>query len=268
MEFAQLIDFNGDGLQELVTVHSKTKVDEFGKKTHVTTGDYILDVWGYNGTELVNLYSGSPQATNGGYIFVMFDKEIGDDSGTVYLSQFISDGKAYLLTGKKKAKTEEKFFTYDGKSFKATDRDVTASDFNNDSAYLISGYTENLEEQDENYVEGRITVRDLNLNNTVDTVEQTMIVLTTGITSTEPGDADPSGNRSSDSSSSKSSSSKKSSKSSKSSSSSKSYSYDDSDDSDYDPDYDSDYDDSYDDSSDYDDSTDSVPPTEFTDVDE
>ena len=262
VEFAQLIDFNGDGLQELVTVHSKTKVDEFGKKTHVTTGDYILDVWGYNGTELVNLYSGSPQATNGGYIFVMFDKEIGDDSGTVYLSQFISDGKAYLLTGKKKAKTEEKFFTYDGKSFKATDRDVTASDFNNDSAYLISGYTENLEEQDENYVEGRITVRDLNLNNTVDTVEQTMIVLTTGITSTEPGDADPSGNRSSDSSSSKSSPSKKSSKSSKSSSSSKSYSYDDSDDSNYD------YDDSYDDSSDYDDSTDSVPPTEFTDVDE
>ena len=261
VEFAQLIDFNGDGLSELVTVHSKTKVDEFGKKTHVTTGDYILDVWGYNGTELVNLYSGSPQATNGGYIFVMFDKEIGDDSGTVYLSQFISDGKAYLLTGKKKAKTEEKFFTYDGKSFKATDRDVTASDFNNDSAYLISGYTDNLEEQDENYVEGRITVRDLNLNNTVDTVEQTMIVLTTGITSTEPGDADPSGNRSSDSSSSKSSSSKK---SSKSSSSSKSYSYDDSDDSDYD----SDYDDSYDDSDDYGDSTDSVPPTEFTDVDE
>ena len=264
VEFAQLIDFNGDGLQELVTVHSKTKVDEFGKKTHLTTGDYVLDVWGYNGTELVNLYSGSPQATNGGYIFVMFDKEIGDDSGTVYLSQFISDGKAYLLTGKKKSKTEEKFFTYDGKSFKATDRDVTASDFNNDSAYLISGYTENLEEHDENYAEGKIDISVLNLNNTVDTVEQTMIVLTTGITSTEPGDADPSGNRSSDSSSSKSSSSKKSSKSSKSSSSNKSYSYDDSDDSDYD----SDYDDSYDDSDDYDDSTDSVPPTEFTDVDE
>lgn len=262
VEFAQLIDFNGDGLQELVTVHSKTKVDEFGKKTHLTTGDYVLDVWGYNGTELVNLYSGSPQATNGGYIFVMFDKEIGDGSGTVYLSQFISDGKAYLLTGKKKSKTEEKFFTYDGKSFKATDRDVTASDFNNDSAYLISGYTENLEEHDENYAEGKIDISVLNLNNTVDTVEQTMIVLTTGITSTEPGDADPSGNRSSDSSSGKSSSSKKSSKSNKSNSSSKSYSYDDSDDSD------SDYDDSYDDSSDYDDSTDSVPPTEFTDVDE
>ena len=259
VEFAQLVDFNGDGLQELVTVHSKTKADEFGKKTHLTTGDYVLDVWGYNGTELVNLYSGSPQATNGGYIFVMFDKEIGDDSGTVYLSQFISDGKAYLLTGKKKSKTVEKFFTYDGKSFKATDRDVTASDFNNDSAYLISGYTANLEEQDENYVEGKINTSKLNLNNTVDTVEQTMIVLTTGITSTEPGDADPSGSRSSDSSSSKSSSSKK---SSKSSSSNKSYSYDDSDDSDYD------YDDSYDDSSDYDDSTDSVPPTEFTDVDE
>lgn len=263
VEFAQLVDFNGDGLQELVTVHSKTKADEFGKKTHLTTGDYILDVWGYNGTELVNLYSGSPQATNGGYIFVMFEKEIGDDSGTVYLSQFISDGKAYLLTGKKKSKTEEKFFTYDGKSFKATDRDVTASDFNNDSAYLISGYTENLEEHDESYAEGKIDTSRLNLNNTVDTVEKTMIVLTTGITSTEPGDADPSGKRSSDSSSSKSSSSKKSSKSSKSSSSSKSYSYDDSDD-----DYDSDYDDSYDDSSDYDDSTDSVPPTEFTDVDE
>lgn len=265
VEFAQLVDFNGDGLQELVTVHSKTKADEFGKKTHLTTGDYILDVWGYNGTELVNLYSGSPQATNGGYIFVMFDKEIGDDSGTVYLSQFISDGKAYLLTGKKKSKTEEKFFTYDGKSFKATDRDVTASDFNNDSAYLISGYTANLEEQDENYVEGKINTSKLNLNNTVDTVEKTMIVLTTGITSTEPGDADPNGHRPSDSSSSKSSSRKK---SSKSSSSSKSYSYDDSDDSDYD----SDYDDSYDDSSDYDDSyddsTDSVPPTEFTDVDE
>lgn len=260
VEFAQLVDFNGDGLQELVTVHSKTKADEFGKKTHLTTGDYILDVWGYNGTELVNLYSGSPQATNGGYIFVMFDKEIGDDSGTVYLSQFISDGKAYLLTGKKKSKTEEKFFTYDGKSFKATDRDVTASDFNNDSAYLISGYTENLEEHDENYAEGKIDTSRLNLNNTVDTVEKTMIILTTGITSTEPGDADPSGHKPTDSSS-KSSSSKK---SSKSSSSSKSYSYDDSDD--------SDYDDSYDDSSDhddsYDDSTDSVPPTEFTDVDE
>lgn len=260
VEFAQLVDFNGDGLQELVTVHSKTKADEFGKKTHLATGDYILDVWGYNGTELVNLYSGSPQATNGGYIFVMFDKEIGDDSGTVYLSQFISDSKAYLLTGKKKSKTEEKFFTYDGKSFKATDRDVTASDFNNDSAYLISGYTANLEEQDENYVEGKINTSKLNLNNTVDTVEKTMMSLNTVITSTEPGDADPSG--------SKSNSSKKSSKSSKSSSSSKSYSYDDSDDSDYD----SDYDDSYDDSSDYDDSyddsTDSVPPTEFTDVDE
>lgn len=265
VEFAQLVDFNGDGLQELVTVHSKTKADEFGKKTHLTTGDYILDVWGYNGTELVNLYSGSPQATNGGYIFVMFDKEIGDDSGTVYLSQFISDDKAYLLTGKKKSKTEEKFFTYDGKSFKATDRDVTASDFNNDSAYLISGYTANLEEQDENYVEGKINTSKLNLNNTVDTVEKTMIVLTTGITSTEPGDADPNGHRPTDSSSSKSSSRKK---SSKSSGSSKSYSYDDSDDSDYD----SDYDDSYDDSSDFDDSydgsTDSVPPTEFTDVDE
>lgn len=261
VEFAQLVDFNGDGLQELVTVHSKTKADEFGKKTHLTTGDYILDVWGYNGTELVNLYSGSPQATNGGYIFVMFDKEIGDDSGTVYLSQFISDGKAYLLTGKKKSKTEEKFFTYDGKSFKATDRDVTASDFNNDSAYLISGYTANLEEQDENYVEGKINTSKLNLNNTVDTVEKTMMTLNTVITGTEPGDADPNGHMPSDSSSNKSSSRKK---SSKSSSSSKSYSYDDSDDSDYD----SDYDDSYDDSSDYDDSTDSVPPTEFTDVDE
>lgn len=260
VEFAQLVDFNGDGLQELVTVHSKTKADEFGKKTHLTTGDYILDVWGYNGTELVNLYSGSPQATNGGYIFVMFDKEIGDDSGTVYLSQFISDSKAYLLTGKKKSKTEEKFFTYDGKSFKATDRDVTASDFNNDSAYLISGYTANLEEQDENYVEGKINTSKLNLNNTVDTVEKTMMSLNTVITSTEPGDADPSG--------SKSNSSKKSSKSSKSSSSSKSHSYDDSDDSDYDSDYDDSYDDSSDHDDSYDDSTDSVPPTEFTDVDE
>ena len=158
---------------------------------------------------------------------------------------------------------EYKYFTYDGTEFKAAEGELHGDDFNYQSAFLIKGYSDNLEDQDASAPEGAIDTSKLNLNNTVDTVEQTLMALTTKISGTDT-DADANSGKSTDSSSSKSSSSKK---SSKSSSSSKSNSYDDSDD-----DYDSDYDDSYDDSSDYDDSyddsTDSVPPTEFTDVDE
>ena len=265
VQFAQLVDFNGDGLEELVTVHSKTKAKSFNKKTRLSNGDYVLDVWGYNGKKVVNLYSGSPEASNGGYVFVTFKTMIGDTGNHVYLPQLVADDTAVLVGDD----AEPKYFTYDGTEFKAAEGELHGDNFDDQSAFLIKGYSDNLEDQDATAPENAIDTSKLNLNNTVDTVEQTLMALNTKISGGDT-DADASGNKSSDSSSSKSSSSKKSSKSSKSSSSSKSYSYDDSDDSDYDSDYDSDsdYDDSYDDSSDYDDSTDSVPPTEFTDVDE
>lgn len=259
VQFAQLVDFNGDGLEELVTVHSKTKAKSFNKKTRLSNGDYVLDVWGYNGKKVVNLYSGSPEASNGGYVFVTFKTMIGDSSNHVYLTQLMSDDTAVLVDDD----AEYKYFTYDGTEFKAAEGEFHGDNFNYQSAFLIKGYSDNLEDQDASAPEGAIDTSKLNLNNTVDTVEQTLTTLTTKISGTDT-DADASDSKSSDSSSSKSSSSKK---SSKSSSSSKSSGYDDSDDN-----YDSDYDDSYDDSSDYDDSyddsTDSVPPTEFTDVDE
>ena len=263
VQFAQLVDFNGDGLEELVTVHSKTKAKSFNKKTRLSNGDYVLDVWGYNGKKVVNLYSGSPEASNGGYVFVTFKTMIGDTGNHVYLPQLVADDTAVLVGDD----AEPKYFTYDGTEFKAVEGELHGDSFDDQSAFLIKGYSDNLEDQDATAPENAIDASKLDLNNTVDTVEQTLMALNTKISGT---DADASGSKSSDSSSSKSSSSKKSSKSSKSSSSSKSYSYDDSDDSDYDSDYDSDsdYDNSYDDSSDYDDSTDSVPPTEFTDVDE
>lgn len=260
VQFAQLIDFNGDGLEELVTVHSKTKAKSFNKKTRLSNGDYVLDVWGYNGKKVVNLYSGSPEASNGGYVFVTFKTMIGDTGNHVYLPQLVADDTAVLVDDD----AEFKYFTYDGTEFKAAEGELHGDNFDDQSAFLIKGYSDNLEDQDASAPEGAIDTSKLNLNNTVDTVEQTLMSLTTKISGTET-DVDASDSKSTDSSSSKSSSRKK---SSKSSSSSKSYSYDDSDDSDYD----SDYDDSYDDSSDYDDSyddsTDSVPPTEFTDVDE
>ena len=262
VQFAQLVDFNGDGLEELVTVHSKTKAKSFNKKTRLSNGDYVLDVWGYNGKKVVNLYSGSPEASNGGYVFVTFKTMIGDTGNHVYLPQLVADDTAVLVGDD----AEYKYFTYDGTEFKAAEGELHGDNFDDQSAFLIKGYSDNLEDQDATAPENAIDTSKLNLNNTVDTVEQTLMVLTTKISGTD-SDANPSGSKSSDSSDSKSSSSKKSSKSSKSSSSSKSYSYDDSDDSDYDSD-DSDYDDSYDDSDDYGDSTDSVPPTEFTDVDE
>lgn len=255
VQFAQLVDFNGDGLEELVTVHSKTKAKSFNKKTRLSNGDYVLDVWGYNGKKVVNLYSGSPEASNGGYVFVTFKTMIGDSSDHVYLTQLMSDDTAVLVD----SDAEYKYFTYDGTEFKAAEGELHGDDFNYQSAFLIKGYSDNLEDQDASAPEGAIDTSKLNLNNTVDTVEQTLMALTTKISGTDT-DADAS-SKSSDSSSSKSSSSKK---SSKSNSSSKSSSSDDSDD----ESYDSDYDDSYDDSGDYDDSTDSVPPTEFTDVDE
>lgn len=259
VQFAQLVDFNGDGLEELVTVHSKTKAKSFNKKTRLSNGDYVLDVWGYNGKKVVNLYSGSPEASNGGYVFVTFKTMIGDSSNHVYLTQLMSDDTAVLVDDD----AEYKYFTYDGTEFKAAEGELHGDDFNYQSAFLIKGYSDNLEDQDASAPEGAIDTSKLNLNNTVDTVEQTLMALTTKISGTDT-DADANSSKSADSSSSKSSSSKK---SSKSSSSSKSNSYDDSDD-----DYDSDYDESYDDSSNYDDSyddsTDSVPPTEFTDVDE
>lgn len=259
VQFAQLVDFNGDGLEELVTVHSKTKAKSFNKKTRLSNGDYVLDVWGYNGKKVVNLYSGSPEASNGGYVFVTFKTMIGDSSNHVYLTQLMSDDTAVLVDDD----AEYKYFTYDGTEFKAAEGELHGDNFNYQSAFLIKGYSDNLEDQDASAPEGAIDTSKLNLNNTVDTVEQTLMALTTKISGTDT-DADANSSKSADSSSSKSSSSKK---SSKSSSSSKSNSYDDSDD-----DYDSDYDESYDDSSDYDDSyddsTDSVPPTEFTDVDE
>ena len=265
VQFAQLVDFNGDGLEELVTVHSKTKAKSFNKKTRLSNGDYVLDVWGYNGKKVVNLYSGSPEASNGGYVFVTFKTMIGDTGNHVYLPQLVADDTAVLVGDD----AEPKYFTYDGTEFKAAEGELHGDSFDDQSAFLIKGYSDNLEDQDATAPENAVDTSKLNLNNTVDTVEQTLMALNTKISGADT-DADASDSKSSDSSSSKSSSSKKSSKSSKSSSSSKSYSYDDSDDSDYDSDYDSDsdYDDSYDDSSDYDDSTDSVPPTEFTDVDE
>lgn len=256
VQFAQLVDFNGDGLEELVTVHSKTKAKSFNKKTRLSNGDYVLDVWGYNGKKVVNLYSGSPEASNGGYVFVTFKTMIGDSSNHVYLTQLMSDDTAVLVDDD----AEYKYFTYDGTEFKAAEGELHGDNFNYQSAFLIKGYSDNLEDQDASAPEGAIDTSKLNLNNTVDTVEQTLMTLTTKISGTDT-DADANSGKSTDSSSSKSSSSKK------SSSSSKSSSYDDSDD-----DYGSDYDDSYDNSSDYDDSyddsTDSVPPTEFTDVDE
>lgn len=261
VQFAQLVDFNGDGLEELVTVHSKTKAKSFNKKTRLSNGDYVLDVWGHNGKKVVNLYSGSPEASNGGYVFVTFKTMIGDSSNHVYLTQLMSDDTAVLVDDD----AEYKYFTYDGTEFKAAEGELHGDSFNYQSAFLIKGYSDNLEDQDASAPEGAIDTSKLNLNNTVDTVEQTLMALTTKISGTDT-DADANSGKSTDSSSSKSSSSKK---SSKSSSSSKSNSHDDSDD---DYDYDSDYDDSYDDSSDYDDSyddsTDSVPPTEFTDVEE
>lgn len=259
VQFAQLVDFNGDGLEELVTVHSKSKAKSFNKKTRLSNGDYVLDVWGYNGKKVVNLYSGSPEASNGGYVFVTFKTMIGDSSNHVYLTQLMSDDTAVLVDDD----AECKYFTYDGTEFKAAEGELHGDNFNYQSAFLIKGYSDNLEDQDASAPEGAIDTSKLNLNNTVDTVEQTLMALTTKISGTDT-DADANSSKSADTSSSKSGSSKK---SSKSSSSSKSNSYDDSDD-----DFDSDYDDSYDDSSDYDDSyddsTDSVPPTEFTDVDE
>lgn len=252
VQFAQLVDFNGDGLEELVTVHSKTKAKSFNKKTRLSNGDYVLDVWGYNGKKVVNLYSGSPEASNGGYVFVTFKTMICDSSDHVYLTQLMSDDTAVLVADD----AEYKYFTYDGTEFKAAEGELHGDDFNYQSAFLIKGYSDNLEDQDASAPEGAIDTSKLNLNNTVDTVEQTLMALTTKISGTDTSDS-----KSSDSSSSKSSSSKK---SSKSSSSNKSSSSDDSDD----ESYDSDYDDSYDDSDDYDDSTDSVPPTEFTDVEE
>lgn len=249
VQFAQLVDFNGDGLEELVTVHSKTKAKSFNKKTRLSNGDYVLDVWGYNGKKVVNLYSGSPEASNGGYVFVTFKTMIGDSSNHVYLTQLMSDDTAVLVGDD----AEYKYFTYDGTELKAAGGELHGDNFNYQSAFLIKGYSDNLEDQDASAPEGAIDTSKLNLNNTVDTVEQTLTTLTTKISGTDT-DADANSSKSTDSSSSKSSSSKSS-------------SYDDSDD-----DYDSDYDDSYDDSSDnddsYDDSTDSVPPTEFTDVDE
>ena len=217
-------------------------------------------MWGYNGKKVVNLYSGSPEASNGGYVFVTFKTMIGDTGNHVYLPQLVADDTAVLVDDD----AEFKYFTYDGTEFKAAEGELHGDNFDDQSAFLIKGYSDNLEDQDASALEGAIDTSKLNLNNTVDTVEQTLTALATKISGTDT-DADANSSKSTDSSSSKSSSSKK---SSKSSSSSKSYSYDDSDDSDYD----SDYDDSYDDSSDYDDSyddsTDSVPPTEFTDVDE
>ncbi len=260
VQFAQLVDFNGDGLEELVTVHSKTKAKSFNKKTRLSNGDYVLDVWGYNGKKVVNLYSGSPEASNGGYVFVTFKTMIGDTGNHVYLTQLMSDDTAVLVDDD----AEYKYFTYDGTEFKAAEGELHGDDFNYQSAFLIKGYSDNLEDQDASAPEGAIDTSKLNLNNTVDTVEQTLMALTTKISGTDT-DADANSSKSADSSSSKSSSSKK---SSKSSSSSKSYSYDDSDDSDYDSDYDDSYDDSSDHDDSYDDSTDSVPPTEFTDVDE
>lgn len=263
VQFAQLVDFNGDGLEELVTVHSKTKAKSFNKKTRLSNGDYVLDVWGYNGKKVVNLYSGSPEASNGGYVFVTFKTMIGDTGNHVYLPQLVADDTAVLVDDD----AEFKYFTYDGTEFKAAEGELHGDNFDDQSAFLIKGYSDNLEDQDASAPEGAIDTSKLNLNNTVDTVEQTLMSLTTKISGTET-DVDASDSKSTDSSSSKSSSSKKSSKSSKSSGSSKSYSYDDSDDSDYDSDYDDSYDDSSDHDDSYDDSTDSVPPTEFTDVDE
>lgn len=243
-----------------MTVHSKTKAKSFNKKTRLSNGDYVLDVWGYNGKKVVNLYSGSPEASNGGYVFVTFKTMIGDTGNHVYLTQLMSDDTAVLVDDD----AEYKYFTYDGTEFKAAEGELHGDDFNYQSAFLIKGYSDNLEDQDASAPEGAIDTSKLNLNNTVDTVEQTLMALTTKISGTDT-DADANSSKSADSSSSKSSSSKK---SSKSSSSSKSYSYDDSDDSDYDSDYDDSYDDSSDHDDSYDDSTDSVPPTEFTDVDE
>ena len=257
VQFAQLVDFNGDGLEELVTVHSKTKAKSFNKKTRLSNGDYVLDVWGYNGKKVVNLYSGSPEASNGGYVFVTFKPMIGDTGNHVYLPQLVADDTAVLVDDD----AEFKYFTYDGTEFKAAEGELHGDNFDDQSAFLIKGYSDNLEDQDASAPEGAIDTSKLNLNNTVDTVEKTLMSLTTKISGTET-DADASDSTSTDSSSSKSSSSKK------SSSSSKSYSYDDSDDSDYDSDYDDSYDDSSDHDDSYDDSTDSVPPTEFTDVDE
>lgn len=257
VQFAQLVDFNGDGLEELVTVHSKTKAKSFNKKTRLSNGDYVLDVWGYNGKKVVNLYSGSPEASNGGYVFVTFKTMIGDTGNHVYLPQLVADDTAVLVDDD----AEFKYFTYDGTEFKAAEGELHGDNFDDQSAFLIKGYSDNLEDQDASAPEGAIDTSKLNLNNTVDTVEKTLMSLTTKISGTET-DADASDSTSTDSSSSKSSSSKK------SSSSSKSYSYDDSDDSDYDSDYDDSYDDSSDHDDSHDDSTDSVPPTEFTDVDE
>ena len=257
VQFAQLVDFNGDGLEELVTVHSKTKAKSFNKKTRLSNGDYVLDVWGYNGKKVVNLYSGSPEASNGGYVFVTFKTMIGDTGNHVYLPQLVADDTAVLVDDD----AEFKYFTYDGTEFKAAEGELHGDNFDDQSAFLIKGYSDNLEDQDASAPEDAIDTSKLNLNNTVDTVEKTLMSLTTKISGTET-DVDASDSKSTDSSSNKSSSSKK------SSSSSKSYSYDDSDDSDYDSDYDDSYDDSSDHDDSYDDSTDSVPPTEFTDVDE
>ena len=197
VQFAQLVDFNGDGLEELVTVHSKTKAKSFNKKTRLSNGDYVLDVWGYNGKKVVNLYSGSPEASNGGYVFVTFKTMIGDSSNHVYLTQLMSDDTAVLVGDD----AEYKYFTYDGTEFKAAGDELHDDNFNYQSAFLIKGYSDNLEDQDASAPEGAIDTSKLNLNNTVDTVEQTLTTLTTKISGTDT-DADANSSKSTDSSSS------------------------------------------------------------------
>lgn len=266
LQMAQLVDFNGDGLEELVTVHSKTKASKFNKKTRLKNGDYVLDVWGYNGKKLVNLYSGSPQGSNGGYVFVTIEKMNGGDSegsNKLYLAQHISNGSAVLASGKKSSDSVDcKYFTYDGKQFSALeDENVHGDSFDDQSAFLIKGYKDNLEDQDTSAPENHIDTSKLNLNDTVKTVEDTLTTLDTKITGTDSGS--DSSSSSSTSSKSKSKKSRKSTRSSSSSSSSSpssssddddDYSYDDDDDYSYDDDgsYDSDSDDSYDSSDDSD----------------
>lgn len=116
--FAKLIDFDGDGTEELVMVYTESEYDSpvRGGATSFFVDDYVLEVWNYNGGEAKQIFHGTPKSEYGGdRIVFLADGEknylkVGDETGELgcYIYQNgefqraddkNGDVKSYLLQG-------------------------------------------------------------------------------------------------------------------------------------------------------------------------
>ena len=123
LALAELIDFNGDGVDELLTVVCTADLtDDF--RTYLPE-DYKIAVWAYEDGEVSQIYDGNAPYTNGGYYFVDLYVYAAEEAGPVviYAMDYSYDEDTDAAT------TESTYYVMNGNAFEPLARSVAIENY-------------------------------------------------------------------------------------------------------------------------------------------